>query len=191
MKRIPKGGFGYINYQRKMRILKTVALFILPITLFVVGLIQNGGDRKNILTLLAIVGVIPACMSVVSVIMVFLKSSISKDLYEEVESHTANLSVMYEVYLTTHDENIFLSALAIDDDYVTAYTEEKADAGKISIMEKHITSCLKLEHLKRKVKIFTNKKQFTERLEDMNARNNGHDRDQDSGVIAVLKAVSV
>ncbi len=189
--KVGKGDFGYIRYQRKIRILKTAALFVLPAALFIAGLIMNGGDRKNILTLLAIVGVIPACMSVVSVVMVFLRSSVSEELYNDVHSRSQHLSDMYEVFFTTHDQNLYVSALVIDDDYVTGYSEDNVDAGVLNVMEKHISSCLRVENMKRKVKIFSDRKHFLDRVEEMDKKNTDHDKSNDSTVIGVIKAISV
>ena len=60
MKKVEKGSYGYIQYQKKKRLLVTFILFLIPLVIFATGLIQTK-TRLNLFTVVAIVGCLPAC----------------------------------------------------------------------------------------------------------------------------------
>ena len=78
--------------------------------------------------------------------------------------------MVYELFLTTQEKNLFLDATAVCGDYVTAYTDREIKHKDLEFMEEHIRKTLRADHYKATVKIFdrTQKKAFLERLDSMN-----------------------
>ena len=70
--KVQKGEFGYIRWQKKRRILVTLGLFLLPLAAFIAGVLVTG-TRNNLITVIAVVGCLPACRSMVGVIMMWDK----------------------------------------------------------------------------------------------------------------------
>ena len=64
-----KGYFGYVRHERKKRLLITLGLFALPLVLFLTGYLTTH-TTKNLFTVVAVVGCLPACKSLVGLIMV-------------------------------------------------------------------------------------------------------------------------
>ena len=170
--KIKKGDYGYISQQKLSRFLKTLLFFLLPLAFFTIGYILNSGDRMNIYTVIAIVGCIPACMSLVGMIMMWLRTPMSGKLYEEISSHAGDVTMAYELFLTTRDKNLFLDAVAVCGEFVTAYADRDVPHGDLSFMEEHIRKTLRADHYKATVKIFdrSQKKTFLERLDTFRER---------------------
>mgnify|MGYP003284989765 FL=1 len=170
--KIRKGDYGYISRQKLTRFLKTILFFLLPLAFFIVGYVLNNGDRMNIYTVIAIVGCIPACMSAVGMIMMWMRKPMRRELYEEISSHAGDVAMAYELYLTTRDKNLFLDAVAVCGEYVTAYADRDVPHGDLAFMEEHIRKTLRADHLKATVKIFdrSQKKTFLERLDTLRER---------------------
>ena len=72
MKKIRKGCYGYMDYQKKVTILRTVLFFAVSIGIYGMG-ISSPGNNKNLLTVVAVLGLLPSCKSAINMIM-FLKA---------------------------------------------------------------------------------------------------------------------
>lgn len=58
MKRIEKGTPGYLDYKKKVEIIRTVIYFLLVAAIFTLGYVQTK-TRSNLLTVVAILGCLP------------------------------------------------------------------------------------------------------------------------------------
>ena len=168
-----KGEYGYIRRQKRVRLIKTILFFALAFAVFFVGVYLNHGDKRNIYTVIAMVGVIPSAMAAVSAIMIWLRPSMDAQLYQEISAASGNLQMLYELFLTTREKNLYLDAVMINSDQVLAYTHENTSASELHFFEEHITKTLRASGNKRNVKIFDSgsKKQFLSRIEILNNRN--------------------
>ena len=72
MKKVKKGDYGYIRYEKKKRLLITVALFLIPLAAFLAAFLITG-TKKNIITVIAMVGCLPACRALVNMIMMWMQ----------------------------------------------------------------------------------------------------------------------
>ena len=76
MKKVKKGTYGYIKYQKIRTFLITFILFLIPMVIYVTGYIQTK-TKLNLFTFVAILGCLPACKSLVGLIMIMMQKSIS------------------------------------------------------------------------------------------------------------------
>ena len=167
-----KGEYGYIKRQKRVRLIRTVLFFVAAFTVFFVGVYLNHGDKRSIYTVIAMVGVIPAAMAAVSAIMIWLRPSMDAELYRNISSVSGNLQMLYELFLTTREKNLYLDAAVITGDQVLAYTHEDVSTADLRFFEDHITRSLRTSGLKRSIKIFdsSNQKQILSRIEMLNDR---------------------
>ncbi|MBR0399167.1 MAG: hypothetical protein IJI10_13055 [Eubacterium sp.] len=167
-----KGEYGYIKRQKRVRLIRTVLFFVAAFAVFFAGVYLNHGDKRSIYTVIAMVGVIPAAMAAVSAIMIWLRPSMDAELYRRISSVSGNLQMLYELFLTTREKNLYLDAAVITGDQVVAYTHEDVSTADLHFFEEHITRSLRTSGLKRSVKIFDsgNQKQFLSRIEILNDR---------------------
>lgn len=113
MKRVKKGQFGYIRYRRIVHLIFAVVLFAMAVTLYFAG-IKATGDNKNLLTVVAILGCLPASQSLVTSILGFRAKSCSEELYTKIESKLENNMVsVYDLYFTTYDKNYPVSHIVM------------------------------------------------------------------------------
>lgn len=160
-----KGTKNYINIQKKCVIIRTVLLFALSVALYVIGYVTTD-TNKNLLTIVAVLGCLPASKSAVEMIMFLRYKSSPKEVVETIEQHTGSLPVIYDMIFTTYEKNFYVDHIAVKGNTVCGYTSSlKTDT---ELCEKHIISTLKLDgHKNASVKIFKDLKKYTERLEQM------------------------
>ena len=93
-----KGDFGYLSSEKKRRILITAILFAVPLLIFFTALLYFH-TRLTIWTVVAVVGCLPACKSLVSLIMVYRARPMDASVYKQIRQHTGKLTMSYEMYM--------------------------------------------------------------------------------------------
>lgn len=155
MNRIIKGNFGYIAYKRKTELIIAIIMYAISAAVFGVGYITTG-SQKNLLTIVAVLGVLPASKRLVSVIMFFRAGMCSVSLKKKIESKEGLIRMLYDVYLTSEKENYQLSNVVIRNKTVVAVTETENTSCKAG--EAHIIDRLAADGIKNiSVKIFSSK----------------------------------
>lgn len=139
MKKVKKGTCGYIRYERKKRLLITVVLFAIPLMIFTTGYLQTK-TRLNLFTFVAILGCLPACKSLVGLIMIFMQKPVAQEVYKEAANAAGDLAAAYELTFTAYEHTTPVSALAVCGDQIVCYTPDgKTDT---AYLEKHISKIL-------------------------------------------------
>lgn len=139
MKKVKKGTYGYIKYEKKKQALITFILFLIPMVIYVTGYIQTK-TRLNLFTVVAILGCLPACKALVGLIMIVMQKPMPKEKYEEAKKAAGNLVAGYELVFTAYEHTSPVNALIVCGDQIVCYTpDEKTD---IAYLEKHITGIL-------------------------------------------------
>lgn len=165
MKIVHKGEYGYISYQKKWTIIRTAIYFAICIAIFVVGYITTG-SRRNLLTIVAVLGCLPACKSFVNVVMFLRAKGCSEALHSMIlETHT-KLSGLYDLYLTSYKTNFDLSHMIIAEKTIIGVVEVAGT--DTAALEKHIEDHLKQDGCKdMMVKIFSDKNKYVERINQL------------------------
>lgn len=140
--RIEKGCAGYIRSQQKVRTVRTVILFLIVFAVFAVGMILNHGDRRNIYSIVAAVGCIPAAMSAVSMIMMWMRKPVTASFAEEMRKAAGDACLLMELYITTSEHGVFLPAAVIRDDCAAAYASGVRSEAALSAVITHLQSAL-------------------------------------------------
>ena len=126
MERVKKGGYGYFSWEKKRRAAVAFALFLLPAGLFLIGYLQTG-TRKNLFTLVAILGCLPACKSFVGFVMVLPRKSMERKVYERIQAHAGHLTMAYDLYVTTYEKNLQVDAAAVGGNTVVGYCSRRQE----------------------------------------------------------------
>ena len=152
--KVAKGNPGYIKNRKRKVILKTVLQFGIVVALLVLGIMETK-SRLNLLTLVAVLGCLPASKSLVEVIMLFPHRSISE------------LTVAYDLVFTSEKHIMPVDCVVISDNTICGYTSnEKTDT---VFAAKHIKQILYANQFTNvSVKIFDNYTAFVTRAEGMN-----------------------
>ncbi len=166
MKRVPKGSSGYIRYEKVKRALIALLMFAIPLTIFFTGWITTG-TRKNLLTVVAILGVIPAARFAVSWIMIMLQKEAPSYVVEHTGKAAGDLVHAYELTVTAYEGRMPLDAVVVRSGSVVCLSLN-GKKEQFGFMEKHMESILaKNGYKKVKVKIFADEKNYLDRVQSM------------------------
>lgn len=164
-KKVRKGDYGYIRAEKKKRFVTTLILFAIPLAAYVAAYLLTG-TNQNIITVVAMVGCLPACKSVVGLIMMLRVNPMEAFHYAQIEEHAGDLVMSYEMYLTTYEKNTFVESFAVCGNKVVGYSS-KID-GSAQFVENHVRKILKQNGYKTEVKVLTEMKPYLERLDYLN-----------------------
>lgn len=202
-----KGSRRYLDTQKKYELLRTALYFFLPLALFFAGIVQtqasltpgegnvfsllaaglsNPKSRVNLLSIVAVLGLLPASKSLVGTIMFFRFDSLREEAAEQIAAHCKTLCGLYDCVFTSYRKNFEVGHLAVRGKTVCGYTEQKDFAEKE--FYRHLEEHLRLDgHKDVSVKIFTDLDKYTARLEQMEALE--EDRETTASILATLKSI--
>lgn len=191
-----KGTRNYLDIQKKYEIIRTVIYFGISAALFISGYLQTAAraselglevnSRINLLTVVAVLGCLPASKSAVEAIMFLRFKSCSQQAAETIEKHSEGLSCLYDMVFTSYKKNYVVGHLAVCGNTFCGYSENPAF--EENEFYKHIGDILKMDgHKDMTVKVFTNLAKYTERLEQMKALEKDEAKTQ--AVLVTLKSV--
>ncbi len=182
-----KGTRGYLKTQKKYEILRTILYFGISLSLFAAGWITTG-DKMNLLTVVAVLGCLPASKSAVGMIMFLRYKGCSEDSAEEITAHMGNLKGLYDCVFTSYEKNYEVAHMVVKGDTICGFSENKNF--REQDFHKHIDGILKADNFKdTSVKIFTDKRKYLERLEQLKELDT--DETHTEGILATLKSVSL
>ena len=122
LKKIIKGDYGYIHQKRNRVILITIIYFAISAAIIITGYITTG-TKRNLLTVVGILGCLPACKSAVSMIMFIRAKGCTKNSYEQINPLCDNLISMYDMYFTSYSKNYPISHMVVNDNVIIGYYE--------------------------------------------------------------------
>lgn len=182
-----KGTRNYLNSQRIYEIVRTALYFGISISLFISGWILVK-KRVNLLTIVAVLGCLPASKSAVSMIMYLRYHSCSSETADKMEQHSEGLDTLYDLVFTSYDKNFQIAHIAVKGNTVCGFTEDKKFDEKA--FAKHISGVLRTDGFKDvNVKIFTDLKKYMERLDQLKELET--DETRTAGIMGTLKSVSL
>ena len=159
-----KGDFGYLSSEKKAYshhihfVCCTIVVFFTALLYF--------HTRLTIWTVVAVVGCLPACKSLVSLIMIFRARPLDASVYKKISQHAGKLTMSYEMYMTFYEKSASIDAFAICGNVVVGYSSDPKI--NLAFMEQEAQKILRGNGFKVNVKIFTRLEQFLERLDSMN-----------------------
>lgn len=190
--KIKKGDAGYICQHKRNVIIKTVIEFGIVIALFVLGIWQTG-DRFNLLTVVAILGCLPASKALVEVIMIAPHKSVLSETEKEIKANAELLTTAFDMVFTSEKKIMPVDCIVILDNTICGYTsKEKVDTNEAA---KHIKKYLDSnKYTKVSVKIFDNYENFLSRIKEMNQlaiEEKNHEKEKELGIRRVILNLSL
>lgn len=163
--KISKGQYGYLEYKRKLEICKTFFYFLLPLSIFFTGWYTTG-TKKNLFTVIAILGLLPASKNAVSLIMYLRGKGCSKEIHDLIHPHMGQLVSLYDLIFTTYDKIYPINNLVLKGHSLCGFTD--CDKLVEKNIEKYLMdSLLQNGHKNYTVKIFKDIKKYMERLDQL------------------------
>lgn len=182
-----KGTKNYINSQKKYEIIRTVIYFAISASLFIAGYVTTK-TKMNYLTIVAVVGCLPACKSLISVIMFLRYKSASETFCNRLATQNHRFCELYDMVFTSYDKNFSVSHIIIAGNTVCGYTETNSFPEKE--FQNHINSVLKMDgHKNITVKIFTDMEKYLDRIGQLN--DSEIDTSNSEAIAETLKSVAL
>ena len=190
--KLQKGAKGYICAKKKREILKTCLEFGVVFALLILGVTETG-DRMNVLTIVAILGCLPASKALVELIMIMPHHSIELQKAEEIAEKARHLTIIYDMVFTSEKKIMPVEAIVISDHTVCGYSSNaKVAANEVG---QHIKQYLMAnKHTKASVKIFDDYATFLSRAEDMSLladKNNEEKKKNETAISRVILNLSL
>ena len=188
MKKAIKGNFGYLAAKKRWVIIRTLIFFGISLAVFAAGYITTG-TRKNLLTVVAVLGCLPACKSLVNMIMLIRAAGCSQKAKESLAPMEGRLIGMYDMYFTSYQKNFPISHMVVKGNVICAYTEsEKCD---VRAGEEHLEQLLKQDGYKNlTIKIFQNLDKYIDRLGQLSNLDSEENKNR-NGMIQTLYSVTL
>ena len=171
-----KGEYAYPIYEKQRVILRTVIYFAISLAVFLLGYFSTG-TKENLLTIVAVLGLLPSCKSLVSVIMYLRIPKFSHEIYEEVAKNAGTVKTIYSMYLTSYKLNFPINCFAVRGGNLIGYTE--FDTCDTDACEKHIKDIFNQNTIKGiTVKVFKEQRKFMDRLSQLETLDKGGKEDE-------------
>lgn len=189
MKRAVKGNFGYLAVKRTQVIIRTVVFFVISVALYIAGYVTTGSN-KNLLTVVAVLGLLPASKSLVNMIMLIRAKGCSEEAKNSIMPEEGRLIGMYDMYFTSYKKNFAISHMIVEGKVILGFTEDsKCDC---RACEEHLDTMLKQGGFKDiTIRISNDIKTYCEQLKNLNAKEQENNPEKDDEVRVVLYDISL
>lgn len=205
MNRIEKGDWGYLEKQMQRELVRTLLLFASSFGVMLIGIII-AGTKNNLLTIVAVLGLLPASKELITCIM-FAKAkkhSCPQALYDGIREVIAadesgggreqnatedHLLVVYDLYMTAQEKNYPILSMCCRNKTLIGTAEwEKFDYKKA---EEHIQIMLKQNgHKNVSVKIFSEQEMYISRIRELNGQK-AKNVDEDQAILRLMLNLSL
>lgn len=182
-----KGEFLYLSSRKKTETLKTILFFGISAAIFIMGYLSTK-TKANYLTIVAVLGCLPASKSAVSMIMNLKIKGCSESIHKIITDKFGTKTGVYNLYFTSYSKNYDIAHLFVKGMTVIGFTEDK----KINEneFEEHIKNVLNFDSIKGvNIKLYKNVDKYLERIEQMQNLENEKSREKD--ILKTLFSVSL
>ncbi len=157
---------GYLQNVKKRELIKCILQWVLVVGFLIVGFIIFG-TKLNILTMVAVLGCLPASKATVAVVVRWPIKSMDEEMINRVVQNTEYVTTSFDVTLTSNEKIMPLQCVVISNNTVYGYTDSK----KVGVQStaNYMKAFLKknnFDHLN--VKVFNEFVPFVSRVEGLN-----------------------
>lgn len=123
-KKVKKGTPGYLDYKLKAEIIRAILYFAIIAAVFLLGYSQTH-SKENLLTVVAVVGCLPACKVLVGIVTRFPYRSIDPEKAEDIRQKTKYLTVIYDLVVTSSEKIMPIECIVISGNKIFGYIPDK------------------------------------------------------------------
>ena len=167
MKKVEKGQPGYLDYKKKYEIVRTLIYFAIVAAVFFLGVWQTH-SRKNLLTVVAVVGCLPASKALVGLITRFPYKSISRKLANDIIGRSKHITCIFDMVLTSTEKFMPVECIVISGNTIFGYApNEKTDLKYTADFIKEILGMNRIKNIN--IKLFRELNAFNARVDGLNS----------------------
>lgn len=184
----PKGSYGYLQNRKRYTVLRTLIFFGISAALYGIGYATTGSN-KNLLTIVAVLGCLPACKSLVNCILFIRAKGCSAGLQSALSAYDEKLTVFYDLYFTSYQKNFSISHMVLKGGILCGITEDAAC--DVQQAQKHLEKMLVQEGIKNvTVHIFSQEDKYIDRLSRLSEMT-VEKHPQNEGIVGLLYSISL
>lgn len=192
MKKCHKGTPGYLEYKKKAEILRAILYFAIVAAIFLLGYSQTH-TKKNLLTVVAVVGCLPACKVLVGVVTRLPHRSIDPKLAEEIQSKSSHITAIFDLIVTSSEKIMPIDCIVVSGNTVFGYTSsEKVD---LKYASNYLKTMLNKNHFTDvSVKLMNQYKPFLARVEGLDniaAVEKADTKEQEEKICQLIEVLSL
>jgi len=182
-----KGTRDYLDTQRIYECIRTILMFSISLSILAIGFLTTH-TRLNLLTIVAVLGCLPASKSLVSLIMFCRFRSLKAPLADEFADHQGELCGAYDMVFTTNDKCYQIDHLVVKGNSICGYSKQKDFSEQA--FQAHILPILKKDSFSNVIfKVFSDPVKYVERLDQLKVLS--CDEKNTNGIMETLKSVSL
>lgn len=184
-----KGEKNYLNNQKTYEIIRTVLMFSLSAAVYLIGYLTTH-TNKNLLTVVAVLGTLPAAKSTVNMIMFLRYRSCDKELADRFEAASKGVLCAYDRVFTSYEKNFVIDHLCVRGGSIIGYAPKpaKKDFSENDFI-KHLNTYLSAEkYTDVVIKIFNDPEKYLERLKSLSETPL---KGNEEGIMNVLLSISL
>lgn len=184
-----KGEPGYFRYRKKKLLMGSLTGFLMMFLLFFTGYLIYG-TAKNLITILAVLVVLPTVKIYVQYLMMPWKNNADKDYFEKLKAEFPDINLYAELLITGSEKSFEITYLAIDkDENIAAYTaNDKAEPAKF---EKAVVNFLNYYNFDAKVTLCKDTDAFEKKLAQISDCKNAPTNEQKEHMDVVFEKISI
>lgn len=167
MKKVVKGDQGYLDYKKKVEIIRTLLYFAIVAAVFFLGVWQTH-SRKNLLTVVAVVGCLPACKALVGVITRIPYKSVSKQISDDIKRRSKHITCIFDMVLTSTEKFMPIQCIVISGNTIFGYAPDKKTNLKYAAdFIREILAMNKIKNIN--IKLFSELNAFNARVDGLDS----------------------
>ncbi len=187
--KIQKGEYGYRNQNKKTRAVITGLFVAAIIAQLIARQLSSTQAAKNILTVMAILTVLPMANLASPLLASWKYRTIEKSFYEKVQGYETKCIILYDLIVTTKEQILPLDAVAVHPGGVYAFcSNKKTDLAKA---EKAVNALFQANKLDPKVKLIADSHAFFRRLDSLKPASEYEDDGTVDYAAALMKNLSM
>ncbi len=123
-KKLQKGMYGFLARKKRIEIIKTVVLYAIALAVFFLGWLHTN-TKQNMLSIVAVLGILPASKSAVSMIMFLRCKSAPESLYAQLRPAEERGILLYDLIFVLNEKMVKTDCIFVQDTSVVVYTQHK------------------------------------------------------------------
>ncbi len=171
---ITKGNNGYIRCKKLFQSVFLATIVLVSLTLFLIGF-KTAGTTRNLLTVFAVLGVLPGAKALVNLVLFLPYRSWDEDHFKEILGVIGENGHLYSDLVFTSSKHVMhLDSLYVNGNEIIGLTEagsgsKKSD--KLDEISEYFTGTMKKQGVGVHMHIFTEYSKYRDRVESLSAGN--------------------
>lgn len=185
--KVKQGDFEYFNKKRQREVIKTVIYFGVSLSLFIAGYAATK-TKANLLTIVAVLGLLPASKSCVSMILYLRYHGCSREDHEFLKETLEHFKHAYGLVFTSYKTTYEVAGCIVKNGYIYGCLTNHKDMG--TDLEEHIAGIVKQNGYQATVGMFSNKEDFVNRLKQLQDKETENE-ENDEKLMVLLHQISL